>query len=403
MGVKVSNNAFGTLSASINTSDTTVTLDSGQGARFPSLGAGDYFYGTLVDTSNNIEIVKVTARSTDSMTVTRAQDNTTATAFAIGDRFELRPTAALFNDIINNAELATDTTPQLGGDLDTNSSNINFTDGDKAQFGDGNDLQIYHTGTESLIADTGTGSLTIRSDDNTSVTSADGATLSARFRPATHASLYYNGSEKLATTNTGVSVTGGISNKGVWEYCGEHYQTTDVASYNIDFASLNCDITKYDVIKIEFMNMMSTVSATFSFRFRVDGTTISAANYRWAATRNYYDGVTLSNNTNGSWDANYARIGYLPDSTGHFGWAELYLPYPDYTNAQDVYADNLERHYWSRSKGTDGSSRPMNWDGTGRHHLTDTTYLGDLTGVHIFPSAGDFRQVHFRVFGRLKR
>jgi hypothetical protein len=34
------------------------------------------------------------------MTVTRAQDNTTATAFAIGDRFELRPVAALFEDII---------------------------------------------------------------------------------------------------------------------------------------------------------------------------------------------------------------------------------------------------------------------------------------------------------------
>lgn len=100
MGVKVSNNAFGTLSAGISSSDTTVTLDSGQGSRFPTLGAGDYFYATLVDTSNNLEIVKVTARSSDSMTVTRAQDNTTAQAFSIGDRFELRPVAALFEDII---------------------------------------------------------------------------------------------------------------------------------------------------------------------------------------------------------------------------------------------------------------------------------------------------------------
>ena len=95
MGVKVTNNAFGTLSTSINTSATTVVLDSGQGARFPTLGSGDFFFATLIDTSNNLEIVKVTARSSDSMTVTRAQDNTTALAFAIGDRFELRPTAAL--------------------------------------------------------------------------------------------------------------------------------------------------------------------------------------------------------------------------------------------------------------------------------------------------------------------
>lgn len=105
MGVKVTNNAFGTLSSAINTSVTTITLDSGQGARFPTLGAGDHFYGTLVDTSNNLEIVKVTARSTDSLTVVRGQDGTTATAFAIGDRFELRPVAALFEDIIAGASV----------------------------------------------------------------------------------------------------------------------------------------------------------------------------------------------------------------------------------------------------------------------------------------------------------
>jgi hypothetical protein len=99
MGVKVSNNAFGTLAAGINTTDTTITVDSGQGTRFPTLGSGEYFFATLVDTSNNLEIVKVTARSTDSMTVIRAQDDTTATAFAIGDRIELRPVAALFEAI----------------------------------------------------------------------------------------------------------------------------------------------------------------------------------------------------------------------------------------------------------------------------------------------------------------
>lgn len=99
MGVKVTNNAFGTISAGIDTSATTIVLDSGQGTRFPALSSGDFFFGTLIDTSNNLEIVKVTARSTDSMTVTRAQDNTTARAFSIGDRFELRPTAALFEAI----------------------------------------------------------------------------------------------------------------------------------------------------------------------------------------------------------------------------------------------------------------------------------------------------------------
>jgi len=109
MGVKVTNNGFGTLSAGINSSATTVTVDSGQGARFPTLASGDFFFATLIDTSNNLEIIKVTARSSDSMTVTRAQDNTTARSFSIGDRIELRPTAALFE----NAHL--DNTPTSTG------------------------------------------------------------------------------------------------------------------------------------------------------------------------------------------------------------------------------------------------------------------------------------------------
>ena len=103
MGIKVANNAFGVLNAGITDSDTTIVLKSGEGARFPTLSAGDYFYATLIDTSNNLEIVKVTARSTDTMTVVRAQDSTTARAYSTNDRFELRPTAALFSEFADRA------------------------------------------------------------------------------------------------------------------------------------------------------------------------------------------------------------------------------------------------------------------------------------------------------------
>lgn len=98
MGIKVANNAFGTLASGINSSATSITLTTGQGARFPSLGAGDYFYATLIDTSNNLEIVKCTARSTDVLTVVRAQESTTARAYSAGDRIEIRLTAQTFLD-----------------------------------------------------------------------------------------------------------------------------------------------------------------------------------------------------------------------------------------------------------------------------------------------------------------
>ena len=95
---KFTNNAVATLSASINSTATTITVASGQGALFPTLSTGDYFYATIIDSSNNIEIVKVTARSTDSLTVVRAQESTTGRSFVGGDSISLRVTAAGLNN-----------------------------------------------------------------------------------------------------------------------------------------------------------------------------------------------------------------------------------------------------------------------------------------------------------------
>jgi hypothetical protein len=104
MGIKLSNNAFATLAAGINSSATSITVTTGQGARFPTLSAGDYFYATLIDTSNNLEIVKCTARATDVLTVTRAQESTTARAYSAGDRIEIRLTAQTFLDGVNGQD-----------------------------------------------------------------------------------------------------------------------------------------------------------------------------------------------------------------------------------------------------------------------------------------------------------
>jgi len=99
MVMKFTNNATTTLASSIVSGATSLTVATGTGALFPSLGAGDYFYCTLANTAGTVEIVKVTARSTDTFTVTRAQDNTTAVGWSAGDKVELRLVAASLNDI----------------------------------------------------------------------------------------------------------------------------------------------------------------------------------------------------------------------------------------------------------------------------------------------------------------
>lgn len=99
MAIQWSNNASAALASSISSSATTIILASGQGVEFPLPGSGSYFYATLTDTSNNLEIVKVTARTVDTLTVVRGQDNTSARAYTAGDLLELRPTAAALTDM----------------------------------------------------------------------------------------------------------------------------------------------------------------------------------------------------------------------------------------------------------------------------------------------------------------
>lgn len=92
MGVQLKNNASTIVPLAISSTATSLVVASGTGAEFPTLGAGDYFYAAIQDVNNHFEIVKVTARADDTMTVTRAQEGTLAIPFPANSRFELRVT-----------------------------------------------------------------------------------------------------------------------------------------------------------------------------------------------------------------------------------------------------------------------------------------------------------------------
>ena len=100
MPAKFTNNATATLAASLSTSSTSITVTTGQGALFPTLGTDEYFYGTLTNSSNNIEIVKITARSSDTLTAIRAQEGTTALTWNAADKIELRITSAVLTNFV---------------------------------------------------------------------------------------------------------------------------------------------------------------------------------------------------------------------------------------------------------------------------------------------------------------
>lgn len=97
------NNAATTLASSILVGATSLTVASTTGALFPTLTGSNFFYCTLQNTAGStVEIVKVTARSTDTFTIVRAQEGTTASAFASGDKVELRLTAGEITELFNS-------------------------------------------------------------------------------------------------------------------------------------------------------------------------------------------------------------------------------------------------------------------------------------------------------------
>jgi len=100
-------------------------------------------------------------------------------------------------------------------ELGTNpSGNVTFQDNGKAIFGAGSDLQIYHDGNNSFVADEGTGALVLQSNGSFTLIQNSSGVANARFDSAGATSLRYNGAEKLATTSTGIDVTGNLQATG---------------------------------------------------------------------------------------------------------------------------------------------------------------------------------------------
>jgi hypothetical protein len=94
MTQKFANAARAYLASSISDSATTVTIDGG-GSLFPAITSPEFSRAVLQD-ANGIEVVLITAHTagSDSFTVTRAQEGTTARSFAANSVFGLRMTAA---------------------------------------------------------------------------------------------------------------------------------------------------------------------------------------------------------------------------------------------------------------------------------------------------------------------
>ena len=175
-----------------------VTIANGASGIIYSDGAGSG--AAVFDVSSDFGALLASNNLSDLASAVTALSNLGVTAVAA----ELN-----YNDIttLGTVEASKTVTADANGD-------VTFPDGDRIVMGAGSDLQIYHNGSNSLIVDSGTGNLNIQADDFNILNAGGTETkFSASSNGATN--LYYDNALKIATTSTGIDVTGTAVTDGV--------------------------------------------------------------------------------------------------------------------------------------------------------------------------------------------
>jgi hypothetical protein len=175
--------------AKFGASDDLVIYHDGTNSRIKDAGTGNLYLSADAD-------ILITNSSGNEQKIKATSDGSVILYYDNASKLSTAPTGIDVTGVITTDGLTT-------------SADISFGDNDKAKFGAGSDLQIYHNGSNSYISDSGTGDLNIRGT-NLSLASAD-AEYFMRGIANSYVKLYHDNNEKLATTSTGVSVTGTVA------------------------------------------------------------------------------------------------------------------------------------------------------------------------------------------------
>ena len=121
---------------------------------------------------------------------------------------DINASAAIARTKLANVDVVDDTSPQLGGDLDTNSFEILLDDDHKIKFGDDADMNLRHTGSYGILENS-TGALYLRSSSFVELRGNNNETF-VKGTENGAVELYYANSKKFETTSGGVKATGNI-------------------------------------------------------------------------------------------------------------------------------------------------------------------------------------------------
>ena len=102
--------------------------------------------------------------------------------------------------------------------ISTFHGNVNLLDGDRLRLGNSQDLQVYHDGNNSFIAENGTGNLVLTATTGSIVIQRDNGHEMIKANVGDSVELYFNDTKRVETTNAGAKVTGNLEVTGVLTY-----------------------------------------------------------------------------------------------------------------------------------------------------------------------------------------
>ena len=208
---------------------------------------------------------------------------------------DLNELAAAINDDANyNSTLTTALATKLplaGGAI---TGNVTFGDNNKAIFGAGSDLEIYHNGTDSFIDEKTTGWLYIRGN-NTVIGKYTGETYMKGIADGA-VELYHNNVKKLETTAAGITVTGTVTSDGL---------TVDNASPILTLK--NSDGTRITTLKNVGANTELSNSTGGNLRFRTNASELERMRISPDGDISFYEDTGTT--AKFFWDASAEKLG----------------------------------------------------------------------------------------------
>jgi hypothetical protein len=162
----------------------------------------------------------------------------------------------------------------------------------KILLGDSDDLQIYHDGSHSQISELGTGNLYIQAS-SLRLNNGGGTAPYLQANDGSDVKVFFNGSEKLATTSTGIDVTGTTVTDQLTVQGGiTEQETTKTASFT---PNLSTDGTIFDCSGTMTITMPSaTAGKSFTIIDSGSGTVSWGGTIKWSGgTAPTPSGITI--------------------------------------------------------------------------------------------------------------